>query len=100
VLAAEHRALSSIGFRTPRGSDLGWGLILGIALFAGTGILDWDRLSSERRSHTDRARHAPLTQIPSARRAVEDLQLFPTIGVLDDIQAGKSSWRDRPPGSC
>ncbi|MGA7537533.1 MAG: type II CAAX endopeptidase family protein [Steroidobacteraceae bacterium] len=40
VLAAEHRSLSSIGFRTPRGSDLGWGLIFGIALFVGAGILD------------------------------------------------------------
>jgi uncharacterized protein len=40
VIAAEHRALSSIGFHAPGGWDIGWGLIFGIALFAGAGILD------------------------------------------------------------
>lgn len=40
VLLAEHRPLGSIGFRAPRGPDLGWGLIFGIALFVGAGILD------------------------------------------------------------
>jgi membrane protease YdiL (CAAX protease family) len=40
VVAVEHRALGSIGFRAPRGSDLGWGLVFGIALLVGAGILD------------------------------------------------------------
>jgi uncharacterized protein len=40
VTAAEHRSLSSIGFRAPVGWDIGWGLIFGIALFIGAGILD------------------------------------------------------------
>jgi uncharacterized protein len=40
VVAAERRPLSSIGFRAPRGWDIGWGLIFGIALFLGAGILD------------------------------------------------------------
>jgi uncharacterized protein len=40
VLAAERRSLGSIGLRAPRGSDAGWGLIFGIALFVGAGVLD------------------------------------------------------------
>jgi uncharacterized protein len=40
VVAAEHRALGSIGFRAPRGWDIGWGLIFGAALFLGAGVLD------------------------------------------------------------
>lgn len=40
VTGAEHRPLSSIGFRAPGGWDIVWGLIFGIALFAGAGILD------------------------------------------------------------
>ncbi len=40
VVAAEHRPLSSIGFTAPRGWDIGWGLIFGVALFLGAGILD------------------------------------------------------------
>jgi len=40
VTAAEHRPLSSIGFRAPGGWDIGWGLICGIALLVGAGILD------------------------------------------------------------
>lgn len=40
VIAAEHRSLGSIGFRAPAGWDIGWGLIFGVALFAGAGVLD------------------------------------------------------------
>lgn len=40
VAAAERRQLSSIGFRAPRGWDMGWALIFGVALFLGAGILD------------------------------------------------------------
>lgn len=40
VVAAERRPLSSIGFRAPRGWDLGWGLICGAVLFIGAGVLD------------------------------------------------------------
>lgn len=40
VLAAERRPLSSIGFRRPRGWDIGWGLIFGIALLVGAGVID------------------------------------------------------------
>lgn len=40
VVAAEHRSLSSIGFRAPARRDIGWGLLFGIALFLGAGILD------------------------------------------------------------
>jgi uncharacterized protein len=40
VIAAEHRPLSSIGFRAPGWRDIGWGLVFGIALFMGAGILD------------------------------------------------------------
>ena len=40
VLAVERRPLSSIGFRAPKGWDIGWALIFGIALFVGAGVLD------------------------------------------------------------
>lgn len=40
VIAAERRPLGSIGFRTPRWPDLGWGLLFGIVLLVGAGVLD------------------------------------------------------------
>lgn len=40
VVAAERRSLSSIGFRGPRGWDVGWGLIFGIVMFVVAGVLD------------------------------------------------------------
>ena len=40
VVAAERRQLGSIGFRAPRGWDIGWGLVFGVAIFLGAGSLD------------------------------------------------------------
>src|SRR6185437_7315721 len=40
VLAAERRPLSSVGLRAPRGWDIGWGLIFGVALLVGAGVID------------------------------------------------------------
>ena len=40
VTTIERRPLASIGFRVPRGWDIGWGVIFGVILFAGAGVLD------------------------------------------------------------
>lgn len=40
VVAAEHRSLGSIGFRAPCARDIGWGILIGIALLFGAGVLD------------------------------------------------------------
>lgn len=40
VIAIERRSLASIGFRAPKGWDIGWALIFGIVMFVGAGVLD------------------------------------------------------------
>ncbi len=39
VLFAERRPLSSIGFRRPRGWDIGWGVIFAVVMIVGSGVI-------------------------------------------------------------
>ena len=39
VVRIERRPLSSIGYRTPGGGDIGWGVVAGIVMFVGAGVI-------------------------------------------------------------